>query len=225
MAAIALMVGICVPPASAVTIKGEAVVVAMKGTAQYTSNGRDWFNLANNAVLRPGMEIRTSKDTFVDLFLNYNGPAIRIESEAQVVLAKLDREEKGLDIVTDTYLKVKTGSIVGYAQKASPGSRYVVESPKEIVTITGTAYTVNALGFVVVTSGSVTVRYAPNGTTFGIDVVIHAGFSFDPTTGTEVATNPSDSDNLIANVNALSGNIRRFNLARGAKIEVKAVSN
>jgi hypothetical protein len=46
---------------------------------------------------------------------------------------------------------------------------------------------------------------------------------YDPTTGLVVAdTSPG---NVLQTVSTTVGNIRRFNLARTAKVEVKAISN
>ncbi len=221
-----LTAALSIQPVQAEVIQGEAVAVALKGQAEYSLDGATWNELTRNTVLKPGAVIRTAKDSFVDLFMNYNGPAVRIEASSRLRLTKLDREEKGDTIVTDTVLTLAEGNIIGYAQKATAGSRYVVETPRGVANITGTTYTVNALGFVVVTSGAVEVRYSPvTGAPLSTPLLVGPGQTFDPTTGSVRSTIGSDSNNLIASVNTMMGNVRRFNLARGASVEVKAVSN
>lgn len=224
-AALAAVAQFVVPSAQAKVIQGDAVAVTVNGTVDYSLNGgTTWYRLNKNDVLRPGAEVRTDKDGSVDLFLNYNGPALHIEKNSQVVLTKLDREDRGDELVTDTFIKVKSGGVYGYAQKASSGSRYIVENNKGQAFITGTSYYVTADGYVVVTSGSVEVRYARNSTSpLGGAVLVSAGFMFDPTSGLVVPdTSPG---NVLATVTATVGNIRRYNLARTAKVEVKAISN
>jgi hypothetical protein len=213
-------------PAQAEVIQGEAVAVSLKGKAEYSLDGATWNELTRNTVLKPGAVVRTDKDSFVDLFMNYNGPAVRIEASSRLRLTKLDREEKGDTIVTDTVLTLAEGSIVGYAQKATSGSRYIVETPRGVANITGTTYSVNAFGYVIVTSGAVEVRYSPvTGAPLSAPLVVGAGQMYDPTTGTVVTAGPPGTSNLLATVNTLMGNVRRFNLARGATVEVKAISN
>ncbi|HEY6167975.1 MAG TPA: hypothetical protein VI454_08050 [Verrucomicrobiae bacterium] len=214
------------PAARAAVQQGEAVAVAVKGTADYTVNGRDWLPLRANDTLKPGAEIRTADGASVDLFLNYNGPVVAVQPGSHLVLSKLDREEKGDQVVTDTLLEVKKGAIMGYAQKIATGSRYVIKTPESVVTVTGTLYYVYATGYVYVQTGAVEVKYSPRGASrFSTSAVnVPEGFYLAPGASTPTLTPPPVGDTIVATISTSIGNVRRFNLSRGRKLEIKAVA-
>jgi hypothetical protein len=204
---------------------GEAVAVAITGSAEVSMNGKDWRTLRVNDVLVPGAQIRTLASSKVELFLNHNGPALVVESSSHLVLSTLKRLAVGDEIDTETELDVKAGSIVGYTQKMSPRSRYVVKHGLGEAVITGTIYQVYASGYVYVVSGSVDVRYSPQGTSgLGNVVNVQQGFYFNPATYSATMTPPAGTDPIIATVNTTVGNIRKFNLSRGRKLQVNAVN-
>jgi hypothetical protein len=204
---------------------GEAIAVAITGSAEVSENGKDWRILRENDVLKPGAEIRTKADSKVDLFLNHNGPAVVVESSSHLALTTLRRLQSGDEIDTETELNVKAGSIVGYTQKMSTRSRYVVKHSLGEAVITGTIYQVYASGYVYVISGAVDVRYSLAGFgNLGNVVTIQAGFYFNPSTYSATLTPPSLTDPVIATVNTTVGNIRNFNLSRGRKLRVTAVN-
>jgi hypothetical protein len=204
---------------------GEAVAVAITGSAEVSLNGKDWRTLRVNDVLAPGAQIRTLASSKVDLFLNHNGPALVVEASSHLVLSTLKRLPVGDEMDTETELDVKAGSIVGYTQKMSPRSRYVVKHGMGEAVITGTIYQVYASGYVYVTSGSVDVRYSQSGFgNLGNIVNVQAGFYFNPATYSATLTPPAITDPIIATVNTSVGNIRNFNLSRGRKLRVTAVN-
>jgi hypothetical protein len=158
------------------------------------------------------------------LVLNHNGPAVVVEASSHLSLTTLKRLQIGDDIDTETQLDVKSGSIVGYTQKMSPRSRYVVKHSLGEAVITGTIYQVYASGYVYVSSGAVDVRYSQNGVgNLGNVVNIQAGFYFNPATYSATLTPPAITDTIVATVNTTVGNIRTFNLSRGRKLRVTAV--
>jgi hypothetical protein len=203
---------------------GEAVAVSITGGAEVTDDGKVWRVLRVNDVLKPGAQVRTMANSKVDLFLNHNGPAVVVEASSQLALTTLKRLQTGDEIDTETQLDVKAGSIVGYTQKMSPRSRYVVKHGLGEAVITGTIYQVYASGYVYVQSGSVDVRYSQSGLgNLGNVVNVAAGFYFNPANYAATLTPPSMSDTIIATVNTSVGNIRNFNLSRGRKLRVTAV--
>jgi hypothetical protein len=203
---------------------GEAVAVTITGAAEVTDDGKVWRVLRVNDVLKPGAQVRTMANSKVDLFLNHNGPAVVVEASSHLALTTLKRLQTGDEIDTDTQLDVKAGSIVGYTQKMSPRSRYVVKHGLGEAVITGTIYQVYASGYVYVSSGSVDVRYSQSGFgNLGNVVNVAAGFYFNPATYSATLTPPSMTDTIIATVNTSVGNIRNFNLSRGRKLRVTAV--
>jgi hypothetical protein len=211
--------------ARAAVLKGEAVAVTVSGAADYSVDGKEWKPLRANDTLKPGMEVRTATGAKVDLFLNYNGPLVIVQSSSHLVISKLDREEISGRVVTDTELNVKAGSIIGYTQKMAPSSQYKIKNQLGDVFITGTIYQVYASGYVYCQSGEVNVRYSPKGVSLlGNTVDIFAGFYFDPVSYSSTTIPPDTSDTLLATVEATIGNIRKFNLSRGRKLTVEVLS-
>lgn len=87
-------------------------------------------------------------------------------------------------------------------------------------------YVVNARGNVVVTLGSVEVKYSPLGNaglTSAIAKTVMAGQTIESATGFVRATVSGDQTHIIATVVTVSNNVRVFSLARGAKVQVKAL--
>lgn len=211
--------------AQAAPKQGDAVAVTVTGSADFSLDGKTWQRLRANDVLKPGTEIRTALGGKVELFLNYNGPIVVVKPESHMAISRLDRVDDGNEIVTDTLLEVKAGSIAGYTQKMSPRSTYVVKNSLGNVNITGTIYDVYASGYVYVQSGAVNVVYSPQGASrFGNVVYVPEGFYFNPVTYSTTTTPPAMGDTLLATVNTSIGNVRRFNLSRGRKLEVTAVT-
>jgi hypothetical protein len=189
--------------------QGAAIVTSVVGAAEYTTDGKNWIPVKQDDVLQPGTEIRSHAGAAVDLFLNYNGPLVRLDAQSRVRLTKLEYSEKGDEIITDTVIDVKEGAILGYTQKLSPNSRYVVNTPAGEAEITGTHYKVNADLKVVVISGSVQVRYKKYGQK-EIKATVNAGQTFDPLTGMVRPTLPTDTAMLIADINTLKKSERKF---------------
>jgi hypothetical protein len=203
-------------------IKQESAVVrAIKGEAAYRAPGQEWKLLKEGSVVAPGMDIRAGKDSNVDLFLNHNGPVVRVNAESILGLRKLDRWEKNGEVLTDTHLEVLAGSIMGYTQKLSPESTYLVTTPVCEVNVTGTHYQVTLEGYVIVLSGLVEVKFdRKQPVNEKYKALVSPGQTFDPTIGGVRATLPGDTLNLFADINTAKKNAQVFFLA-GAKITVK----
>jgi hypothetical protein len=204
-----LAVSLLLAVSAAQARQGAAVVSSVIGSAEYSMDGKNWLPLHADDVLRPGAEIRSHAGAAVDLFLNYNGPLVRVDAQSRVLLAKLEYSERDGEIVTDTEIDVKEGAILGYTQKLSPHSRYVVNTPQGEASITGTHYKVNADLKVVVISGSVTVTYKKYGQK-EVKAIVNAGQTFDPVTKTVRPTLPTDTAMLIADINTMKNTERKF---------------
>jgi ferric-dicitrate binding protein FerR (iron transport regulator) len=193
--------------------QGAAVVTSVVGAAEYSADGKNWAPVKPDDVLPPGTEIRSHAGAAVDLFLNYNGPLVRVDAQSRVRLTKLEYTEKGDEIVTDTEIDVKEGAILGYTQKLSANSRYVVNTPDGEAEITGTHYKVNADLKVVVVSGSVRVKYKKYGQK-EIKVIVNSGQTFDPLTGMVRPTLPTDTAMLIADINTMKKSEKKFSAGK-----------
>jgi FecR-like protein len=185
---------------------GIAKVVAIGGDARYFVAGDSTPHaLKVGMILKAGITIQTASGelNYVDVVLNNphaSAPpspspsavahfqpkaeqdGIRIFDNTVLAVDKLSRTENGADVVTDTELDLKAGSILGTVKKLSPASKYEVKIPNGVAGIRGTIYFLSASGIVRVLSGSVVVAYVGSGGNV-ITQVVNAGEQFDTNTG------------------------------------------
>lgn len=187
LACVAVLVGSLAVAQAAV---GKAVVRNLKGAAEYSEAG-SWKALKVGAVLTPGTQIRTGNDASVDLFLDQNGPLVRLAENTVLGIEKLNFENTGVDTVIETSLDLKAGRIVGVVKKLSGTSKYEVKTPSGVAGIRGTEYVISADGTVNVLIGQVVVVYVK--TDGGVVTqVVNAGERFNPATQ-KVEPIPSDA--------------------------------
>ena len=191
---------------SAQTSDGIAKVVAKVGDARYFVAGDSTpHEVKVGMILKPGVTIQTASGmgNYVDIVLNNAGasaPAsaspsevahwqpkaeqdgIRIFDNTILAVDKLGRTQTGADVVTDTEMDLKAGSILGTVKKLSPTSKYEVKIPNGVAGIRGTIYFLSASGILRVVAGSVVVAYVgPGGNV--ITQIVNAGEQFDTNTG------------------------------------------
>jgi hypothetical protein len=199
---------------SAQSTDGIAKVVGKHGDARYFVAGDSTpHDVKVGMVLKPGVTIQTASgmDNYVDIVLN-NASAtaapspspsemahwqpkadqdgIRIFENTILAIDKLSRTSTGADVVTDTEMDLKAGSILGTVKKLSPTSKYEVKIPNGVAGIRGTIYFLSASGILRVVAGSVVVAYVgPGGNV--ITQLVNAGEQFDTNTGlvTPIADN------------------------------------
>lgn len=181
---------------------GQAVVRSVHGQAQF-SEGTTWNNLQSGQILKPGSVIRTANDSRVDLFLDENGPLVRLLENTTLGLDKLNFEETGVDTVIETQLDLRSGSIVGIVKKLSAASKYEVKTPNGVAGVRGTQYRSFATGATQVFEGSmVSVFVKPTGAVQTESLA--AGDQFDPATG-KGPISKADLAEGLAQINALRG--------------------
>lgn len=159
---------------------GKAIVRAVRGSADY-SDGSSWAGLKVGRVLHGGAKIRTSPGSSVDLFLDVNGPVVRVTADTELGLDKLTVEQTGADAVIDTQLDLKSGRILGKVNKLAAASHYDIKTPNGVASIKGTEYDISANGTVRILSGSAMVGYNRNGTPS--QARVNAGEVFSPAGG------------------------------------------
>ncbi len=160
---------------SAQAAAGKAVVRAVRGSADYADGSGSWKKMRVGSIIRASHVIRTAADSSVDLFLDMNGPMVRVTENTQVGLDRLSFDDTGVETVIDTGIDLKDGRILGNVAKMAQASKYEVKTPNGVAGIRGTEYDISASGRVVVITGSVVVL--SGGQTF----VVNAGEEFDPT--------------------------------------------
>jgi hypothetical protein len=191
---------------SAQTTDGIAKVVGKTGDARYFVAGDSTpHDIKVGMILKPGVTIQTASGmgNYVDIVLN-NASAtappspsasdiahfqpkadqdgIRISENSILAIDKLSKTSTGADVVTDTEMDLKAGSIIGTVKKLTPTSKYEVKIPNGVAGIRGTIYFLSASGILRVLSGSVVVAYVGAGGNV-ITQIVNAGEQFDTNTG------------------------------------------
>lgn len=165
----------------AAPVQNKAVVRAVRGTANYSSDaGANWKKLNVGASLKQNSVIRTAPGSTVDLFLGDNGPVVRVTESTTMGIDKLTRDATGVDTVIETQLDLRNGRILGNVKKLAEASKYEVKTPFGVAGIRGTRYDISADGRVTVIEGTVIVVYVVEGE--AVTVTVNEGeTSYPPT--------------------------------------------
>lgn len=174
---VALLVAYSAAAVQAQQQQGKAVVRAIRGSAQYTQGG-DWMTLEVNKELTSSAVIKTAANSQVDLFLDQNGPVVRVTADTVLALDSLKFEDSGAGMVIETKLNLTVGRILGSVKALAAASKYEVKIPTGTVGIRGTEYDISANGVINMKSGSVLADM-----TFGgqrSSMVVNAGQTYTP---------------------------------------------
>ena len=188
------------------TSDGIAKVVAKMGDARYFVAGDSTpHDIKVGMILKPGVTIQTGAGlgNYVDIVLNNASASappsatpsdiahwqpkadqdgVRVFENTILAVDKLTRTTTGADVVTDTEMDLKAGSILGTVKKLTPTSKYEVKVPNGVEGIRGTVYFLSASGILRVLTGSVVIAYVgPGGNV--ITQIVNAGEQFDTNTG------------------------------------------
>src|SRR5262249_6511914 len=147
---------VCVLNVSAETQPAQMLVKAIQGQAAFSTDHKTWQPLTANTVLQQGAEIRTEANSSADLILQSSDTGLRMTAGPTMEVTKLSMLTAGEDVITQTRLNVKEGSILGSQRKLSKPSTFNIDTPECVATIVGTEYKVSASGPVSCFSGAVT---------------------------------------------------------------------
>jgi len=117
-----VVVGAWVVSAVQAAEAGKAVVRSIRGKAQYLDSGGQWLELKVGQVLKPGSTVRTASDSHADLFMDENGPVVRLAENTTLGLDKLNYTATGVDTIIETQLDLKSGRILGIVRKMADQS-------------------------------------------------------------------------------------------------------
>src|SRR5437016_819558 len=184
---ISSLVALSIVSSHAQVQSGQVFIKAVSGDTTYSSNDK-WQALKENTVLKGGTILKTGSNSTIDLILQYNGTVLRLTPDSMLALDKLNKESAGEEVITETSLKLLTGSLVGSQRKLASPSTFTINVAGGTVTIKGTEYVVRADGAVSTLSGEVHVIYNLPGNKGSVQVDIPAGSSFNPATGQVVTT-------------------------------------
>ena len=202
-ACVVALVGAMVISSAQAGEAGKAVVRSIRGQAQYAEGG-NWLQLKEGQILKPGSTVRTANESQVDLFMDDNGPVVRLVENTTLGIDKLNFTATGVDTVIETQLDLKSGRILGIVKKMAHDSKYEIKTPNGVAGIRGTEYDITATSVVRVITGSLVVVYVKNDGTV-VTQVVNAGEMFVPSEG---AVKPIPADQLatlVADVNNLRG--------------------
>ena len=183
---------------------GKAVVRSVKGEAQYAEGGASWMALKAGQTLTAGAQVRTGNDSQVDLFMDQNGPMVRLMENTTLGIDKLCFTPTGTDTIVETQLDLKSGRIVGIVKKLSATSKYEVKTPNGVAGIRGTEYSISASGDVMVVTGSVVVVYVKSDGAV-VTQVVGEGEMFDAATGRVRAMSGDEKSGAMSEVQSLKG--------------------
>jgi len=202
------------PAMSHITIK------AVSGEVLSCSNGIVFQMVHAGDTIDRGTVLKTGTDSTADLILQDSGTVLRMLPESELKFSHLTKQPAGEQIVTDTGLKLIKGSIIGAQRKLAVPSHFDIATSKNVATIVGTEYVVNASGAVTVLEGQVSINFNLPGNGGSVKVSIPQGYSFNPATGTVVPTSAQFLKNITADVNTVQQNAQSFK-AGGATIVIK----
>jgi len=171
-------------------VKNSATVRSVRATsggaphADYSSDaGSTWKKAYVGAKLQQGTVVRTAPGTVMDLFLNENGPVVRVTENTQMGIDALTIDRTGQENVIETQLDLRSGRILGNVKHLAAASKYEVKTPVGVAGIRGTQYDISANGRVHVFDGTVIVVYVVPGIPPQTVTVLKDQTAFPPTPG------------------------------------------
>jgi hypothetical protein len=165
--------------AQAAPEQNKAVVRAVRGSANYsTDRGANWRTLRVGTGLAQNSVIRTAPGSSVDLFLNENGPTVRVTENTTLGIDRLTVDRTGVEDIIETQLDLRNGRILGNVRRLAAASKYEVKTPQGVAGIRGTKYDISADGTVKIIEGQSVVVYIVDGT--AKTVTVNAGQTARP---------------------------------------------
>lgn len=208
--------------ASAFSIAGitepPVLVKGVTGQATYSTDGKTWNVLKKDIALEHESVIKTGASGSVDFVLQYSSTVLRLTPNSELELTQLDRLPAGEVVVTDTTLRLVSGSILGSQRKLAKPSRFKIVTADGVARIIGTEYLVRADGAVTVLSGEVTLKFNLPKNGGSISATVAAGQSFDPASGKVVATTPAFLRNIIADVDTMRNNAETYKVGKATVV-------
>lgn len=159
----------------------KAVVRAARNATQYKVGKGSWKPIKVGMIFNPNTAVQTGADSSIDLFLNDNGPVVRVTANTELSLDKLDITDTGVEKIINTQLDLRSGRILGNVKHLAEASKYEVKTPRGVAGIRGTDYDIRADGTVHVITGTVVMVYVtPAGPR---PVTVNAGQTATPPVG------------------------------------------
>jgi len=211
--AFGMLAMVCVSAPSSEVQSGELSIKSVQGMAAYSIDHSAWAALKPGMVLGKGAELRTGPDSTADLEFEYSGTVLRLKPDSLLELAKMDEVVAEENVIIDTSLSLKSGSIVGSQRKLAKPSTFTITTPNGSATIRGTEYLVTSAGAVSCFRGEVAVNSSHQGNP--VSAAVPAGFSFNPATCQVAATAAEKLTSCNRDIQAVRDNADKFGNDRG----------
>ncbi|MEW6306979.1 MAG: FecR domain-containing protein [Verrucomicrobiota bacterium] len=141
----------------------KAVVVEVIGAATYVDASAQSGPIKRGQTLASGTTITTGPGSTVRLDLGLNGQQLTVKPDSVLSLDKLNIQRTGADVVIETKLEVRKGSILGNVKKLSAASSYEVKTANGVAGIRGTAFHIFAIGIFRCLNGQIIVTISSPG--------------------------------------------------------------
>jgi len=177
-----LLLGCSAPQPFGAAEQNRAIARAIRGTADFSiDGGAKWKRLKAGTKLNSGTSVRAASGSSVDLFMNENGPFVRVAENSTVAIRTLTVDRTGVDNLIHTELQLQAGRIFGFVRTLSAASKYMIRFPSGYAEVRETRYDISADGTVAVIEGKVPVTYNVRGTALE-PVIVNAGQTVSPPT-------------------------------------------
>jgi TPR repeat protein len=134
----ALAALVAASPLSAQTPQpGKGIIRKITGGATWSTGGDTWKPLKVGDELRSGAVIKTEAESSVDVFLDVNGPAMRVTPESTVALDTVDFTAVGDAVAIHTKLRLDRGRILLSVRELGPESKFEIQTPKGVASVRG----------------------------------------------------------------------------------------
>ncbi|MCX6904334.1 MAG: FecR domain-containing protein, partial [Verrucomicrobia bacterium] len=143
------------PLTAATDHQGFARVNHVEGRAMFAKADGSWKLVERDMVLRAGDVLKTEANSKVALGLGYNDGIVTLSPNTELAFDKLTYQHVGMEVVCDTELNLRAGQIFGELKKLSPGSTYLVKTPRGVAAIRDGTYAISADGDVQAKGGTV----------------------------------------------------------------------
>jgi len=98
-----------------------------------TDNGQTWKSATVGEHIPAGTIIRTASQTSIDLFMPEHGPVFTVAPLSWAHLVGIDKENTGIEVISETMIELQNGNLSGALPKMSPASIFMIRTRKGIV--------------------------------------------------------------------------------------------
>jgi len=174
--------------------EGSAQIKSVGGSAQVGPTGGAYADASIGKKVGEGDCIRTGNGSYVDVYLDVNGPWIRVAANSEVCIDTLTVQQIDGETVINTSLELNRGRILGQVYPVTGLSNYEVKTPLALAKISGGDYDIRVNGFALIENGVIDLAYVAPKDSQPRVVKIEGGNFFSPETGEVMPIDPAIID-------------------------------